>query len=204
MDMRGRNNKRALHAQQEIYNMWLDNSINSTDGGGHERNIVKISKRKYHEQYDPDLSNGGIVIGEKVNKCGQPYYFTRRKIVTTTTQNLHTKLVAKGIHINRGILFRLKPFFICQSTDREMALCLCKICLNGRLYFRRLMQQAKCDEDDFCSESLPEFYTQGVLCPKVENGGLSWKCCRGGGGGGAAKIARQWSNRYSSVHRLPI
>ena len=123
MDMRGRNNKLTLHVQQEIYNMWLDNSINSTDGGGHERNIVKISKRKYHGQYDPDLSNGGIVIGEKVNKCGQPYYFTGHKTVTTT-QNLHTKLVAKGICISRGILFHLKPFFICQSTDREMALCL--------------------------------------------------------------------------------
>ena len=66
-DMRERH-QLPLYVQQEIYNLWLENSINSTDGGCHDRNVVKISKRKYHEQGDPDLSDGNIVIGEKCNK----------------------------------------------------------------------------------------------------------------------------------------
>ena len=46
--------------KQKVYDIWLKNSINSTDGRN-GRNIVKLSKRKYLEQYG-SIKNRNIVI----------------------------------------------------------------------------------------------------------------------------------------------
>ena len=44
-----------------------------------------------------------------------------------------------------GKLIELKPFFIAYPTDKELALCLGKICLNCRLLLDALIAQAKKD-----------------------------------------------------------
>ena len=46
--------------EEKVYDIWLKNSINSTDGRN-GRNIVKLSKRKYLEQYG-SIKNRNIVI----------------------------------------------------------------------------------------------------------------------------------------------
>ena len=46
--------------KQKVYDIWLKNSINSTDGRN-GKNIVKLSKRKYLEQYG-SIKNRNIVI----------------------------------------------------------------------------------------------------------------------------------------------
>ena len=159
-----------------MYDIWISNSINTTDGRN-ERNVVKISKRKYNEQFDIGITNRDV-IEEKRNKRGILYYFAGRKIVTTTIRTLLHKLSEKGISVSIGSLFKMKPFYITTSTEKEMALCLCKLCLNARLCFRKLIQQAKKD-DDFTTDSITEFFLHTAPCPKTENGYYSWKCVRG-------------------------
>ena len=59
-----------------------------------------------------------------------------------------------------------------------MALCLCKLCINARLYFRPLMTQAAKDGDYFCN-LITEFFLSEVNCPMTENGYFAWKCTMG-------------------------
>ena len=41
----------------------------------------------------------------------------------------------------------LKPFFITYPTEKEIALCLCKLCLNVRLLMEPLIRKVKADGD---------------------------------------------------------
>ena len=52
--------------KQKVYDIWLKNAINSTDGRN-GRNMVQLSKRKYLEQYG-SIKNKNIVIEEVKNK----------------------------------------------------------------------------------------------------------------------------------------
>ena len=73
-ELRGRQEK--LEIKQKIYHRWIKNAINTTDG----RNglgIVKISKRKYFEQYGT-ITDSNINIEEFKNKHGQTYLSANR------------------------------------------------------------------------------------------------------------------------------
>ena len=49
----------------------------------------------------------------------------------------------KGINISTGLLSYLKPFDITNPTDKEEAMCMCKLCLNFCLKFDALMTHSK-------------------------------------------------------------
>ena len=55
-------------SRQKIYNIWVDNSIPSTDNRN-DRCSVKMSKAEYLKIYE-GIENNGIEIEEKVNKRG--------------------------------------------------------------------------------------------------------------------------------------
>ena len=74
-----------------------------------------------------------------------------------------------------GKITTLKPFFITHPTDKEMALCLCKICLNVRLVFKVIMDQEKKDGGKI-TESSTEFFMSTAGCEKQEIGYYKWKC----------------------------
>ena len=70
-------------------------------------------------------------------------------MVSTCTNNaIRNKLMEKGITVSYGTVLALKPFFVTAATEKEIALCLCKLCLNTRMLFEPLMTQAKKDGDN--------------------------------------------------------
>ena len=175
---RGGHNRWCTEIQQKIYDMWITNSITSTVGYNN-RNMVKISKVKYEDQYDENLTHKDVIVHEQKNKRGTACYVASRRIVTTTVRGLLSKILSQ-VHnsLSIGTLLNLKPFFVQYSTDREMILCLCKLCLNVRFLFRALVARAQKD-DETISDSITEFFMINVTCMKTEIGYFPWKCCMG-------------------------
>ena len=101
-----------------------------------------------------------------------------RKVATCTISTIQDKLSKEEINVSVGTTLSLRPFFISFATEKEMALCLCKICLNAKLLFEPLIMQAKKDQYDV-TESISEFFMYNCNCPKSENGYYKWKCVSG-------------------------
>ena len=73
------------------------------------------------------------------------------------------KLSENNIDIRFGTVSSLRPFFITFATEKEMALCLCKICLNVRLLFDPLVAQAKKDQNDV-NDSITKLFMHNCKC----------------------------------------
>ena len=99
-------------------------------------------------------------------------------IVTATVRAMHKSLIDDGIHVSLGSVLGLQPFFVTYASEKEMSLCLCKICLNAKFLFDVLMRRARKDGDD-CFESLTTFLMGSCSCPKGENGYHKFSCCTG-------------------------
>ena len=178
-DPRGRS-KLSPEDTQKVFDMYVENSITSTDGRN-GRNMLKISKRRLLEIYGYVVNHDDIKIEEKQSRK-RLYYQSNRQIFTCTIQDLQQKLKDAGLNLSIGKIHDLKPFFISYPTDKELALCLCKLCLNSRLLLDALLPQAKKDGDEI-SQSVTEFFTETSTCDKVENGFFKWSCmqqkCKG-------------------------
>ena len=86
-------------------------------------------------------------------------------VITTTVKVLQEKLVEKGIDVSMGKIVSLRPFFITYLTDKEIALCLCKMCLNARMMYGVQVKQAKEDGDEVDTSSLTNFSCDRVPSP---------------------------------------
>ena len=170
-ETRGR--QEQLEVKQKVYDMWLKNAINSTDGRN-GRNMVRLSKRKFLQQYGA-IKHSDIVIEEIKNKRGQTYYSANRMIATCTIRSIIEQLSNEGISVSYSTVISLRPFFVTHATEKEIALCLCKLCLNTRLLFEPLMTQAKKDNDK-TTESITEFFMSSCECPRTANGYYQWSC----------------------------
>ena len=161
----------SLETKQRIY-VWIENSITSTDGRN-GCNEVNISKRQYFQKYG-NLSSELVETTEKCNKRGRLMVSVGRKVATCTISTIQDKLSKEQINVSVGTTLSLRPFFISFATEKEMALCLCKICLNAKLLFEPLIMQAKKDQYDV-TEFISEFFMYNCNCPKSENGYYKWK-----------------------------
>ena len=63
----------------------------------------------------------------------------------------------QGITASYGTVLSLRPFSITFASEKEIALCLCTVCLNTRMLLEPLMAQAKRDNDNV-TESVAEFF----------------------------------------------
>ena len=172
IEQRGRQSL-CLDLQQEIYNSWIENCIVSTDGRN-GRNIVPLSKRKYIEKYGYSIKNS-IQISEVKNKRGKVNLTAHRTVITCTIRALLKKLSDQGISVSLGKVLRLRPFFVTYPSDKEISLCLCKLCLNIKLLFECLKAQAKKDGEKL-GYSISEFFMVSCPCNKSPNGYYQWKC----------------------------
>ena len=68
-ETRGTANSIDDELKQEIFDIWVENSINSTDGCN-GRNLVSISKSKYNELFH-NMENKMISVNTVVNKRGR-------------------------------------------------------------------------------------------------------------------------------------
>ena len=97
-------------------------------------------------------------------------------VTTCKVRSLLSKLAEKGCVVSIGSVFLFRPFFITYATEKEMALCLCRLCLNARMLFEPLMKQAKKDGDD-CYTSLTQFMSSSQ-CDKEVKWVLQLEMCQ--------------------------
>ena len=90
-------------------------------------------------------------------------------VLTGTVHDIQKKLFDKGHSVSLGKVVGLKPFFITYPTDKEVALFLCKLCLNVRSIMEPLMKKAKENGDDVF-ESSSKFFMSSLDCDKGANG----------------------------------
>ena len=96
-------------------------------------------------------------------------------IVTETVCSIHKSLLDKGFNVSLGSVLNLKPFFVMYASEKEMSLCLCKLCLNTKFAFDALMSNTKKDGDESFT-SITSFLMDGCSCSKGENGYQKWLC----------------------------
>ena len=142
-DTRGR--QQQLEVKQKVYDTWCQNAINSADARN-GRNMASLSRRKFLQQYGA-ITHSDIVVEEVKNKRGQTYYSANRMIAICTIRSIIEQLSSEGITISYGTAISMRPFFVTHATEKEIALCLCKLCLNTQLLFEPLMVQAKKEND---------------------------------------------------------
>ena len=99
-------------------------------------------------------------------------------VSTITVKVLQEKLNEKGVNVSIGTVISLRPFFITCPTDKEISLCLCKLCLNAKMMYV-LVKQAKEDGDEINPNSLTNFYMSSCPFSKSPNGYYKWKCVNG-------------------------
>ena len=172
VETRGRP-KLTLEIRQAIYNTWLDNAQTSTDNRNN-RCQVKISLEEYQEKYE-GLVSDQVELHHLVNRRGRKNVAANRMIATTTVRGVYKKLKTQGINVALGSVLSNKPFFITYATEKELSLCLCKLCINMTFLFEPLMAQAKKDGDE-TFESISTFFMQNSTCSKAANGYYTWTC----------------------------
>ena len=90
-------------------------------------------------------------------------------VITCTIRALLKNLNDQGISVSFGKVLRLRPFFVTYPSDKEISLCLCKLCLNTKLVFQCLKAQAKKDGEEL-GYSISEFFMVSCPCNKSPNG----------------------------------
>ena len=96
-------------------------------------------------------------------------------ISTTTVRGIKKKLAESDYDVSIGAIINNKPFFITYATEKELSLCLCKMCINMSFLFEPLMAKAKKDGDE-CFASISSFLMSNSSCPKTQTGYYDWKC----------------------------
>ena len=89
--------------------------------------------------------------------CGKLYDSSNHLVLTCTVRTIQKKLLEKGLAISLGKVLSLWPFFITYPTEKEVSLCLCKMCLNAGLLFEPIKAQAKKD-GNVCPDSITEYF----------------------------------------------
>ena len=99
-------------------------------------------------------------------------------LATLTVRAIQEKLRFNNIDVSIGTVISLKPFFVNYATEKEMALCLCKICLNTRLLFEAVMKERK-KQCGLPFSSISKFFMTDCECEQSLNGYFSWSCVTG-------------------------
>ena len=172
-ESRGGKNKLDLNTRQKIYDTWISNSQPSTDNRNN-RCQVRISENEYNKRYS-ELENKDVELETSVNKRGRKNVAANRMISTTTVKGIQKKLSDDGLKVSIGSIINNKPFFITYATEKELSLCLCKLCINMTFLFEPLMARAKKDGDE-TFQSISSFFMDSSSCSKSPNGYYHWKC----------------------------
>ena len=125
-----------------------------------------------------NLVSKDVILEEHKSKRNITYYSSKRLIATCTIRALVDKIKGEGIDVSLGTVHSLKPFFVTYPTERELSLCLCKLCLNVSLLHDTLKKRAKQD-GDVPYTTATDFFMHDSTCAKTVNGYYSWSCVTG-------------------------
>ena len=166
--------QQKLSSREAVYDIWLENSIPSTNGRNGQSQIT-ISKRKF--LLHADLNNKEVVVEEKINKRGKKAMTANKFIATSIARAIQEKLRFNNIDVSIFSIISLKPFYVNYATKKEMTLCLCKICLNTRLVFEAVMKEEK-KQGGVPFSSISKFFMTDCECERSPNGCFSWSLRR--------------------------
>ena len=96
-------------------------------------------------------------------------------IQTETIYSIKKKLLAKEVDVSIGSILNLKLFLITLATEKEMSLCLCKICLHKKFLFDPLRERMRKDGDN-AFDSISTVLNHGCDSPKSGNSYFRWAC----------------------------
>ena len=174
-DVRGKHSKVTPEMSQNIYDLWIENSIPSVDCRN-GREFVKIRKSDYVKRYG-NITNSPQL--EENKKRGTIVYITTRRVVTCTVRKMKSLIMEKyDYNVSLGKINYLKPFFLTTPTEKEKVLCMCKRCLNTRLTFDVIMSHMrKYGGEEY--QSISDYLMAHCKCVKNANGYYDLKCCLG-------------------------
>lgn len=108
--------KQEVNCRQAVYDMWLENTIPSTDFRN-GRNCINISKRRF--QPHADLNTRDFVVEDNINKRGQIIMSSSKLIATLTVRAIKEKLKNNNIDVSIGTIISLKPFWLPMPLDEK-------------------------------------------------------------------------------------
>ena len=158
-----------------IHDEWLENSIPSDDRHL-GRNKVVLHMKDYQKRYGGIQMKKDIVRGVQ---RGIDVVVAERHIATCSTEKVMKNVFLKyNNKVSRGSVENYRPFFVGNATDREIALCQCKCCLNLRKTFEAMNDVSK-DLGKMYYDFISYYFMANCNCPK--NPILYWdyKCCNG-------------------------
>ena len=85
-ETRGTANSIDDELKQEIFDTWVENSINSTDGRN-GRNLVSISKSKYSELFN-NIENKTVSVNVVMKRRERALYQANRMVLTCTVRDI--------------------------------------------------------------------------------------------------------------------
>ena len=135
----------------------------------YDRNIVRLSKRKFLWQYGA-IKHTDIVIEEMKYKWWQANYLAKWMLATCTIRSFKERLSNKDITVSYGTVVSMWHFFVTYTSEEKIVFCLCKLCLNPRLLIEPVMAQGKKDNEKTI-ESITKFFMHSYECPKTSING---------------------------------
>ena len=125
---------------QAIYNCWIEHSLQSTDRQN-GKSSCRIPKLQYMQLFkNVDM---GADISEVKSKKGKTFLQAEKRISSCTVCKLQEKMKSQGIDVAPSTIQRYKPFFIIPPSDRELQLCMCKLCLNSNFCLTKYLPWQK-------------------------------------------------------------
>ena len=85
-ETRGTANSIDDELKQEIFDTWVENSINSTNGRN-GRNLVSISKSKYNELFN-NIENKTVSVNVVMKRRERALYQANRMVLTCTVRDI--------------------------------------------------------------------------------------------------------------------
>ena len=137
-----------------------------------------LSKVLFLQKYG-NLVSKDVILEEHKSKRNIISYSSKRFSATCSVRSLHEKVRAEGIDVSLGTVYLLKPFFVAYPSERELSLCLCKLCLNVSLLHEVLKKKAKQNGEELPTTSTTAFFMYGSTCTKTTNGYYTWACVTG-------------------------
>lgn len=130
-----RNTKFTNEIYQQIYDFWIENSINSNESA---YNIKRISKRNFLKQF-PNINDPNLIEKSVKLKSGSKSVFeSPRMIYTESIRKLRLLFNEKHTPVSLTLFFRYKPYYCVRPTEKEKSSCLCIDCFNPHLYLQSI------------------------------------------------------------------
>ena len=163
-----------LELRKRVWKFWHDSSQQSTLTT--KNPTLRVSdKPKIQEGLDFVDS---VTIIKKRNRF---FYESIKHTVSATSRKLYAKFLLEctdGESVSHGTFRALKPFYITNTTEKDLEMCVCKKHLHGRWGIAALLENSK--KQNMHTGNITDYYTLlehlTKSCPSEDHTYISWRC----------------------------